>query len=264
MRGELDFEESLRSRVALLAGLDASALDKVYDALQLAPGARTLVRTLHRLGYRFAIVSGGFSRLTDRLAHDLAIDYARANELEIVDGQLTGRIVGAVVDRKAKADATPVRRGLQDHPGPDRGDRRRRQRPQHALRRWAGHRFQREAGRPGARAHTAVNVPYLDTILYLLGISRDDIEAADARDGITTPAPPVDLTHATSTDRAGQPRAVRDRQLAGQSSWSAWQVELHHGHSGRGQVCRPGLRGIRLNGVHELGHRRVVPHDHHR
>ena len=75
MRGELDFEESLRERVALLAGIPSTALDQVYDALVLAPGARTLVRTLRRLGYRFALVSGGFSQITDRLADDLGIHY---------------------------------------------------------------------------------------------------------------------------------------------------------------------------------------------
>ena len=94
MRGELDFAESLRSRVALLEGLEATALDEVYDELQLTPGARTTVRVLKRLGYRFAIVSGGFSQLTDRLAADLGIDFAVANELEVVDGRLTGRVVG--------------------------------------------------------------------------------------------------------------------------------------------------------------------------
>src|SRR3954452_13585407 len=105
MRGELDFEASLRARVALLEGVPSTALDEVYDALVLAPGARTLVRTLRRLGYRFALVSGGFSQITDRLADDLGIHYARANELEIVDGTLTGRISGPVVDRAGKARA---------------------------------------------------------------------------------------------------------------------------------------------------------------
>ena len=105
MRGELDFAQSLRERVALLAGLDATALDQVYDDLVLAPGARTTVRVLKRLGYRFAIVSGGFTQLTDRLAADLGIDFSVANELEIVDGKLTGRVVGPVVDRAGKAAA---------------------------------------------------------------------------------------------------------------------------------------------------------------
>src|SRR5512139_2047803 len=99
MRGELDFADSLRERVALLAGLDAACLDQVYDDLVLAPGARTTVRTLKRLGYRFAIVSGGFSQITDRLAEELGIDFSAANELEIVDGKLTGRVVGDIVDR---------------------------------------------------------------------------------------------------------------------------------------------------------------------
>src|SRR3954451_17793307 len=85
MRGDLDFEESLHARVALLAGLDASALDQVYDALVLAPGARTLVRTLTSPGSRSAIPSGGFSPVTDPLAPELGIDSAAANELEVVD-----------------------------------------------------------------------------------------------------------------------------------------------------------------------------------
>ena len=133
MRGELDFEESLRARVALLAGLDATALDRVYDDLALTPGARTLVRTLKRLGYRFAIVSGGFTQVTDRIAADLGIDFAAANELEVVDGRLTGRIVGPVVDRAGKAEA--LRRFAAEAGVPrgrDRRDRRRRQRPRHA------------------------------------------------------------------------------------------------------------------------------------
>jgi phosphoserine phosphatase len=191
MRGELDFEEALRARVAVLAGLDAAVLDKVYDAMVLAPGARTLVRTLRRLGYRFAIVSGGFSQLTDRLASDLKIDYARANELEIVDGRLTGRILGDVVDRQAKADALrdfaadskiTLDRTVAIGDGANDLD----------MLATAGLGIAFNA-KPVVqeRAHTALNVPYLDAILYLLGISREDIEAADARDGITTPAPPV-------------------------------------------------------------------------
>ncbi len=191
MRGELDFEQSLRERVALLEGLEASALDQVYDSILLAPGARTMVRTLKRLGYRFAIVSGGFTQITDRIAADLGIDFAAANELEVADGRLTGRIVGPVVDRAGKAAA---------------------------LRRFAA-----EAGVPTAStiaigdgandldmlsaaglgiafnakpvvqkaADTAVNVPYLDAIMYLLGISREEVEAADAEAGIVTPAPPL-------------------------------------------------------------------------
>ncbi|MEU4229350.1 phosphoserine phosphatase SerB [Nonomuraea sp. NPDC026600] len=186
MRGELDFAESLRRRVALLEGLPAEVFEQVRQQVVLTPGARTLVRTLKRLDYRFAIVSGGFTQITDSLVEDLGIDYSAANVLEVVDGKLTGRVVGEIVDRPGKARALE--------------------------------RFAREAGLPisqtvaigdGANdldmiaaaglgiafnakpvvrqaADTAVNTPYLDSILYLLGISRDEVEAADAEDGALT------------------------------------------------------------------------------
>jgi phosphoserine phosphatase len=191
MRGELDFEESLRERVALLAGLDAGALDQVYDEIVLAPGARTLVRTLKRLGYRFAIVSGGFTRVTDRLVADLGIDFAAANELEIVDGRLTGRIVGPVVDRSGKAAA--LRRfaeqaGVAAAATVAIGD------GANDLDMLAaaglGIAFNAKPAVQRA-ADTSVNVPYLDAIMYLLGISREEVEAADALEGLTTPAPPL-------------------------------------------------------------------------
>jgi phosphoserine phosphatase len=191
MHGELDFATSLRERVALLAGLDATALDRVYDDLVLAPGARTTVRTLKRLGYRFAIVSGGFSQITDRLAADLGIDFAAANELEVVDGLLTGRVVGDIVDRAGKA--TALRRfaaeaGVSEAATIAIGD-------------GANDLDMLSAAGLGIAfnakplvqqaAHTSVNVPYLDTVMYLLGISREEIEAADAAAGIVTPAPPL-------------------------------------------------------------------------
>lgn len=191
MRGELDFEESLRSRVALLEGVPASALDEVYDDIVLAPGARTMVRTLRRLGYRFAIVSGGFSQITDRLAEDLGIHFARANELEIVDGRLTGRIVGPVVDRAGKATALrqfAAEVGVSEAAVIAIGDGANDLDMLNA----AGLGIAYNA-KPLVRdaADTAVNVPYLDAIMYLLGISREEIEAADAEVGIVTPAPPV-------------------------------------------------------------------------
>ncbi|MDQ3615565.1 MAG: phosphoserine phosphatase SerB [Actinomycetota bacterium] len=189
MRGELDFEHSLRARVALLEGLDASCLDKVYDAIVLAPGARTLVRTLKRLGYRFAIVSGGFTALTDRIAADLGIDFAAANELEVVEGKLTGRIVGAVVDRAGKADA--LRRfarevGVSEAATVAVGDGANDLDMLSAA--GLGIAFNAKPMVQQA-ADTAVNVPFLDAILYLLGISREEVEAADAEMGIVTPAP---------------------------------------------------------------------------
>ena len=191
MHGELDFEESLHARVALLAGLDASFLDRVYDDLVLAPGARTLVRTLKRLGYRFAIVSGVFSHVTDRIAADLGIDFAAANELEIVDGRLTGRIVGPVVDRAGKAEA--LRRfaaevGVSQAATVAIGDGANDLDMLSAA--GLGIAFNAKPVVQRA-ADTAVNVPYLDAIMYLLGISREEVEAADALDGLTTPEPPL-------------------------------------------------------------------------
>ena len=191
MRGELDFEASLRSRVELLAGLEASALDRVYDEIELAPGARTLVRTLKRLGYRFAIVSGGFSEVTDRLAADLGIHFSRANRLEIVEGRLTGRVLGDVVDRAGKARAlrefaaeagVPLAATIAIGDGANDLD----------MLAAAGLGIAYNA-KPVVQdaADTAVNVPYLDAIMYLLGISREEIEAADAEAGFTTPAPPL-------------------------------------------------------------------------
>jgi phosphoserine phosphatase len=189
MRGDLDFEQSLRERVALLEGLDAGAIDRVYDDLVLAPGARTTVRVLKRLGYRFAIVSGGFSQLTDRLAADLGIEFSVANELEVVDGLLTGRVVGEVVDRAGKAAAlrrfaaecgVPVSTTIAIGDGANDID----------MLNAAGLGIAFNA-KPVVReaAHAAVNVPYMDAVLYLLGISREEIVAADAAAGITTPEP---------------------------------------------------------------------------
>ena len=192
MRGELDFEESLRERVALLEGLDAGALDAVYEAIELAPGARTLVRTLKRLGYRFAIVSGGFTQVTDRIAADLGIDFAAANELEVVDGRLTGRIVGPVVDRAGKAAAllrfaeqTGVSPAATVAIGDGANDL--------DMLAVAGLGIAFNA-KPMVQkaADTSVNVPYLDAIMYLLGITREEVEAADAEAGLTTPAPPLE------------------------------------------------------------------------
>ncbi|MGI9155839.1 MAG: phosphoserine phosphatase SerB [Marmoricola sp.] len=191
MRGELDFETSLRERVGLLAGLEATALDSVYDEILLAPGARTLVRTLKRLGYRFAMVSGGFTQITDRIAADLGIDFSAANELEVVDGRLTGRIVGAVVDRAGKADA--LRRfarqaGISEVATIAIGDGANDLDMLSAA--GLGIAFNAKPMVQEA-AQAAVNVPYLDTIMYLLGISREEIELADADAGFVTPAPPL-------------------------------------------------------------------------
>jgi phosphoserine phosphatase len=179
MRGELDFAGSLRERVALLAGLDAAVLDSVRASLRLTPGARTLIRTLKRLGYKCGIVSGGFTTVIQPLADDLGIDYVAANTLEIAAGKLTGRVLEPIVDREGKTEA--LRRFAQAAGVPLSqtvavGD------------------GANDLGMIGAAglgvafnakpvvrdaADTAVNVPYLDTILYLLGIPRDAVDAAD-------------------------------------------------------------------------------------
>ncbi len=105
MRGEIDFAESLRRRVALLEGLDESALQRVYDErLQLNPGAEKMLAALKQHGIKTLLVSGGFVYFTDRLKARLGLDYAHANSLEIVDGKLTGKVLGKIVDAQGKAD----------------------------------------------------------------------------------------------------------------------------------------------------------------
>jgi phosphoserine phosphatase len=179
MAGEIDFEDALRQRVRLLAGLDQSALDRVRASLLLSPGARTLVRTLKRLGYETAVVSGGFTQVIGPLAAELGIDHLAANELEMVDGVLTGGLVGPVVDRVGKADAlvrfaalagVPQSRTIAVGDGANDLD----------MLAAAGLGIAFNA-KPLVRqaADTTINVPYLDAILFLLGISRDEVETAD-------------------------------------------------------------------------------------
>jgi phosphoserine phosphatase len=180
MRGDLDFEGSLRERVALLSGLTEDVLDDVRHALRLTPGARTLIRTLKRLGYRCGIVSGGFTQIIDPLAAELGIDYVAANVLETAAGKLTGRVSGPVIDRAGKADAlrrfadqagVPLSQTVAVGDGANDLD----------MIAAAGLGIAFNA-KPVVRdaADTALSLPYLDTVLYLLGISSDEVEAADA------------------------------------------------------------------------------------
>lgn len=104
MRGELDFRASFKERLALLKGLDESVLQGIADALPLTEGAETLFAELKRLGYKTAILSGGFLYFARRLQQRLGIDYVFANELEIVDGKVTGRAIEPIVDAQRKAD----------------------------------------------------------------------------------------------------------------------------------------------------------------
>jgi phosphoserine phosphatase len=103
MRGELDFAASLRERVATLAGVPVAALDKVRAAVELTPGARELVAECQARGWAFGLVSGGFAEIVEPIAKELGIKLLRANRLEVADGVLTGRTVGPVIDREAKA-----------------------------------------------------------------------------------------------------------------------------------------------------------------
>ncbi|MGQ7367690.1 phosphoserine phosphatase SerB [Streptococcus suis] len=102
MRGELDFEEALRERVALLKGLPVTVFDGIMEKIHFTPGAADLVMELKQRGYKVAVVSGGFHETVDRLAVQLELDYVRANRLEVVDGFLTGRVLGEIVTKDTK------------------------------------------------------------------------------------------------------------------------------------------------------------------
>ena len=179
MAGELDFAASLRARVALLAGLPVGALDEVRDEVRFTPGARTLCRTLQRLGYHVALVSGGFMEVVEPLAAQLDVTLVRANRFEVRDGLLTGRLAGPVVDRAGKAEALrefaadlaiPLRRTVAIGDGANDLD----------MLAAAGLGIAFNA-KPVVRsaADASVNVPYLDSVLYLLGLDREAVEAAE-------------------------------------------------------------------------------------
>lgn len=179
MRGELDFTPSLRERVAMLAGLPESVIDDVWQELRLAPGARTLIHTLQRLGYRCGIVSGGFTQFTNRLSAELGINYTAANTLEIVQGKLTGRLCGQIIDRPGKARAlrrfaadagVPLSQTVAIGDGANDLDM--------IATAGLGIAFNAKQVVRDA-ADVSVNVPYLDTVLYLLGVSRDELDASD-------------------------------------------------------------------------------------
>jgi phosphoserine phosphatase len=186
MRGEIDFAESLHQRVATLAGLSAEVIDEVADRVELTPGARTTIRTLRRLGFHCGVVSGGFRQVIDPLAHELMLDFVAANELEVIDGRLTGRVVGPIIDRAGKAKAlrdfatqagVPMEQTVAVGDGANDID----------MLNAAGLGVAFNA-KPALRevADASLSHPYLDTVLFILGVTRAEIEAADAVDGVVS------------------------------------------------------------------------------
>ncbi len=179
MRGELDFSGSLAARVALLTGAETSILEEVKREITLTPGARTLIRTLHRLGHKVGVVSGGFINVIEPLLKELNIDFYRANNLEIIGDKLSGKITGAVIDREAKAEALRefansegVSLAQTIAIGDGANDL--------GMLEIAGLGIAFNA-KPAVRAAAAssINSPYLDSVLYLMGITREEIESAD-------------------------------------------------------------------------------------
>jgi phosphoserine phosphatase len=179
MRGELDFVASLTTRVKLLAGADADVIQSVKAGITLTPGARTLIRTLHKLGHKVGVVSGGFLDVIEPLLQELEIDFYRANRLEIVDGKLTGNLIGSIIDRTAKAEAlrefaaaetVNLAQTIAIGDGANDLD----------MLEIAGLGIAFNA-KPAVRAaaDSSINSPYLDSVLYLMGITRSEIEDAD-------------------------------------------------------------------------------------
>jgi phosphoserine phosphatase len=176
MEGSIDFTEALRQRVALLRGLSLEVVDEVRAHLELAPGARTLIRTLQRLGYVPAVVSGGFIEVLAPLLAELNVHYVAANHLEVVDGRLTGNVSGPIIDRAGKARAlrqfaneagVPLEQTVAVGDGANDIDM--------LSLAGLGIAFNAKAV-VQEHADTALSVPYLDAVLYFLGISREEIE----------------------------------------------------------------------------------------
>ena len=175
MNGELDFAQALTERVKLLADLPASIIDEVRQEITLTPGARTLIRTLKKLHHKVGIVSGGFAEVITPIAEELGIDFIAANHLEVLNGKLTGRTTGQIIDRAGKANALRQFAQLADVDLADTvaiGDGAN-DLDMIAL---AGLGIAFNA-KPVVRASadTSVTTPYLDSVLYLLGIPRNEI-----------------------------------------------------------------------------------------
>jgi phosphoserine phosphatase len=181
MRGEMDYDQSLRERVALLRGLDARVLYELAAALPLTEGAETLLRVLQRLGYRTAVISGGFSVAAEALQKRLGIDFAWSNTLEIDGGALTGRVLGPIVNAQRKADILEELARRENVPldqviaiGDGANDLLMLQKAGHGIAFHAKPKL-REA------VHTSISAMGLDAILYLLGITGRDIASLESQ-----------------------------------------------------------------------------------
>ena len=177
MRGELDFEQSLRARVALLKGLPVSAISEVQQQILLTPGARTLISTLHKLGHTVAVVSGGFIDVIAPLLKELNIKHFKANTLGVENGVLTGEVTGQVIDRAAKAAALHEFAALESISmeqtiaiGDGANDL------DMIAAAGLGIAFNAKPAVKAA-ADSSLSQPYLDSVLYLLGISKEEIES---------------------------------------------------------------------------------------
>ncbi len=177
MRGELDFEQSLRARVALLKGLPVSAISEVQQQILLTPGARTLISTLHKLGHTVAVVSGGFIDVIAPLLKELNIKHFKANTLGVENGVLTGEVTGPVIDRAAKAAALHEFAALESISmeqtiaiGDGANDL------DMIAAAGLGIAFNAKPAVKAA-ADSSLSQPYLDSVLYLLGISKEEIES---------------------------------------------------------------------------------------
>jgi len=175
MNGEIDFVDALRARVATLAGLTQSDIDEVQRTITLTPGARTLVETLHRLGIHVGLVSGGFIEVVAPIAQSLGIKFVRANSLELKDGVLTGKVQGLIIDRAAKADALrdfaasmsiPLDQTVAIGDGANDLDM--------IAAAGLGIAFNAKPVVANA-ADASITAPYLDSVLFLLGITRREI-----------------------------------------------------------------------------------------
>jgi len=176
MLGELDFEQSLRARVLLLKGLPESAITEVASEILLTPGAKTLIRTLHRLGHTVSVVSGGFLDVISPLMAELGIKHFRANKLEISDGVLTGQLLGPIIDRAAKAQALRDFAAIESITmaqtvaiGDGANDL------DMIAAAGLGVAFNAKPAVKAA-ADSSLSSPYLDSVLYLLGIPREVVE----------------------------------------------------------------------------------------